>query len=75
MRQSRRKPLHLWAKPGMRVRYTSPESGRIHDGSVAYTRDTAVYVHFDPPIPNVPNPAKVPLASCLPLPSLPPRTP
>ena len=75
MPHTRRKPLHLWAKPGMRVRYTSPESGRIHDGIVSHTRDHSVFVRFDPPIGQLPNPCKVPIACCLPLPPLPPRNP
>ena len=66
---TRNRPLNLWAKPGMLVRYTSPESGRMADGIVSHTRDGSVYVRFDPPVPGVTNPAKVPLKCCIPVPS------
>lgn len=64
----RAKPTYLWAQPGKVVRYTSPLTGQMRVGMVAYTRDDgrSLYVRFDPPIDGVPNPVKVPRAACQP---------
>ena len=64
----RAKDQYLWARTGCTVRYTSPVSGRMHVGMIAYTRDDgrSLYVRFDPPIDGCVSPTKVPRSSCEP---------
>ena len=58
----------LWSRPGTTVVYTSPSTGRMHVGMIAYTRDHGrkLYVRFDPLIPGTMSPTPVPSACCRP---------